>query len=118
MRIIDWSSDVCSSDLLAASADYKHSYPHSWRSTAKVIYRCTPQWFVPKDKVMKHIEPKTTREERRANEGREPNPAAEGLCYPPTLRQGAMPVHAGKRHLHHYGRNSQGTLVQNSPARR
>jgi len=29
--------------LLAASADYKHSYPHSWRSKAKVIYRCTPQ---------------------------------------------------------------------------
>ncbi len=36
--------------LLAASADYKHSYPHSWRSKAKVIYRCTPQWFVPMDK--------------------------------------------------------------------
>ncbi len=38
--------------LLAASADYKHSYPHSWRSKAKVIYRCTPQWFVPMDKAM------------------------------------------------------------------
>ncbi len=35
--------------LVAASADYKHSYPHSWRSKAKVIYRCTPQWFVPMD---------------------------------------------------------------------
>jgi len=33
--------------LIAASADYKHSYPHSWRSKAKVIFRCTPQWFVP-----------------------------------------------------------------------
>ncbi|MBU6252071.1 MAG: isoleucine--tRNA ligase [Alphaproteobacteria bacterium] len=33
--------------LVAASADYKHSYPHSWRSKAKVIFRCTPQWFVP-----------------------------------------------------------------------
>ena len=31
--------------LLAASADYKHSYPHSWRSKAKVISRCTPLWF-------------------------------------------------------------------------
>ncbi|WP_333570496.1 class I tRNA ligase family protein, partial [Sphingorhabdus sp.] len=38
-----------SGGLLAASADYKHSYPHSWRSKAKVIYRCTPQWFVPMD---------------------------------------------------------------------
>ena len=37
--------------LLAASADYKHSYPHSWRSKAKVIYRCTPQWFVPMDQT-------------------------------------------------------------------
>ena len=36
--------------LLSASADYKHSYPHSWRSKAKIIYRCTPQWFVPMDK--------------------------------------------------------------------
>ncbi|MEA3045494.1 MAG: isoleucyl-tRNA synthetase [Sphingomonadales bacterium] len=35
--------------LLAASADFKHSYPHSWRSKAKVIYRCTPQWFIPMD---------------------------------------------------------------------
>ncbi len=36
--------------LLSASQDYRHSYPHSWRSKAKVIYRCTPQWFVPMDR--------------------------------------------------------------------
>jgi isoleucyl-tRNA synthetase len=36
--------------LLAASADFQHSYPHSWRSKARVIYRCTPQWFIPMDK--------------------------------------------------------------------
>ncbi len=35
--------------LLSATADYKHSYPHSWRSKAKLIYRCTPQWFVRMD---------------------------------------------------------------------
>ena len=35
--------------LLAASADYSHSYPHSWRSHAKLIFRATPQWFVPMD---------------------------------------------------------------------
>jgi isoleucyl-tRNA synthetase len=35
--------------LLAASADYKHSYPHSWRSKAKLIFRATPQWFIPMD---------------------------------------------------------------------
>eukprot|EP01035_Chromulina_nebulosa_P035391 gene35392-47565_t len=26
-----------------------HSYPHSWRSKAKVIFRATPQWFIPMD---------------------------------------------------------------------
>jgi isoleucyl-tRNA synthetase len=36
--------------LLSASADFQHSYPHSWRSKAKVIYRCTPQWFIPMDR--------------------------------------------------------------------
>jgi isoleucyl-tRNA synthetase len=36
--------------LLAASADFRHSYPHSWRSKAKVIWRCTPQWFIPMDR--------------------------------------------------------------------
>ncbi|MGE3397285.1 MAG: class I tRNA ligase family protein, partial [Sphingomonas sp.] len=36
--------------LLAASDDFQHSYPHSWRSKAKVIFRCTPQWFIPMDR--------------------------------------------------------------------
>ncbi len=26
-----------------------HSYPHSWRSKAPVIYRATPQWFIRMD---------------------------------------------------------------------
>ena len=39
--------------LLAASADYKHSYPHSWRSKAKLIFRATPQWFIPMDVAVK-----------------------------------------------------------------
>ncbi len=29
-----------------------HSYPHSWRSKAPVIYRNTPQWFVAIDKPL------------------------------------------------------------------
>lgn len=36
--------------LLAASDDFAHSYPHSWRSKAKIIFRATPQWFIPMDK--------------------------------------------------------------------
>ncbi len=38
--------------LLSASDDFAHSYPHSWRSKAKVIYRCTPQWFVRMDEAL------------------------------------------------------------------
>ncbi len=34
----------------------QHSYPHSWRSKAKVIYRCTPQWFVPMDRPIAQLE--------------------------------------------------------------
>ena len=36
--------------LIAASDDFKHSYPHSWRSKAKVIQRATPQWFIAMDR--------------------------------------------------------------------
>jgi isoleucyl-tRNA synthetase len=36
--------------LLSASQDFQHSYPHSWRSKARIIYRCTPQWFIPMDR--------------------------------------------------------------------
>lgn len=37
---------------LFAKAKLKHSYPHSWRSKAPVIYRNTPQWFVAIDKAL------------------------------------------------------------------
>ncbi|WP_273509381.1 class I tRNA ligase family protein, partial [Planktotalea frisia] len=30
----------------------KHSYPHSWRSKAPIIYRNTPQWFAAVDKAV------------------------------------------------------------------
>ncbi len=35
---------------LLARGRLKHSYPHSWRSKAPVIFRNTPQWFIPMDK--------------------------------------------------------------------
>ena len=43
--------------LLSASADFTHSYPHSWCSKAKIIYRCTPQWFVPMDQRAISVHP-------------------------------------------------------------
>ncbi|MDJ0276890.1 isoleucine--tRNA ligase [Sphingomonas sp. 2R-10] len=43
--------------LLAASDDFAHSYPHSWRSKAKVIFRATPQWFIPMDRAAQNVAP-------------------------------------------------------------
>ncbi len=37
---------------LLARGKIKHSYPHSWRSKAPVIYRNTPQWFAAIDRVV------------------------------------------------------------------
>ncbi|MBM7068761.1 isoleucine--tRNA ligase [Actibacterium sp. 188UL27-1] len=37
---------------LLARGRLKHSYPHSWRSKAPVIYRNTPQWFAAIDKPL------------------------------------------------------------------
>ncbi len=34
---------------LLARGTLTHSYPHSWRSKAPVIYRATPQWFIRMD---------------------------------------------------------------------
>ena len=73
--------------LVAASADYTHSYPHSWRSKAKVIFRCTPQWFVP----------------MRDDLG------AEGL------RGKAMKAIAETRFVPEKGRNRIGSMVEGRP---
>lgn len=40
---------ICSLDevgLLFHKTTLTHSYPHSWRSKAPLIYRTTPQWFI------------------------------------------------------------------------
>lgn len=91
--------------LLAASADYKHSYPHSWRSKAKVIYRCTPQWFVPMDKIVDRDTPRCADEAQiRAAQG-------DGE----TLRQTAMRAIADTRFVPSKGRNRIGSMVEGRP---
>ncbi|MCX8515644.1 MAG: class I tRNA ligase family protein, partial [Alphaproteobacteria bacterium] len=37
-------------NALVGIENYKHSYPHSWRSKAPVIFLATPQWFIEMDK--------------------------------------------------------------------
>jgi len=36
-------------DALLATGKITHSYPHSWRSKAPLIFRTTPQWFISMD---------------------------------------------------------------------
>ncbi|OZA08155.1 MAG: isoleucine--tRNA ligase, partial [Rhodobacterales bacterium 17-64-5] len=43
---------LAASGALFAKGKLKHSYPHSWRSKAPLIYRNTPQWFVAIDKPL------------------------------------------------------------------
>ncbi|MDE2560806.1 MAG: isoleucine--tRNA ligase [Sphingomonadales bacterium] len=91
--------------LLAASADYKHSYPHSWRSKAKVIFRCTPQWFVPMDKpIDRQAALCETEADIRAAQG-------EGE----TLRAIAMSEIERVRFVPEKGRNRIGSMVSGRP---
>ncbi|KPF63710.1 isoleucine--tRNA ligase [Porphyrobacter sp. AAP60] len=101
--------------LLAASADYAHSYPHSWRSKAKVIFRCTPQWFVPMDRVMEWIEPKTRAEKGWENEGGAIDPTEETLCASPTLRERAVEEIQRVEFIPEKGRNRIGAMVEGRP---
>jgi isoleucyl-tRNA synthetase len=110
--------------LLAASADYKHSYPHSWRSKAKVIYRCTPQWFVPMDRPLPPLpfrggagggESKTSSQsqamERVDNPHPNPSPEGEGL----TLRHTALTAIEATRWVPEKGRNRINSMVEGRP---
>jgi isoleucyl-tRNA synthetase len=119
--------------LLAASADYRHSYPHSWRSKAKVIFRCTPQWFIAMDKP---IAAEIDREEHRPFvasevEGREAGEAlgartstslgtngdsgSSAGSNGATLRELALDAIAHTRFVPEKGRNRIGTMVAGRP---
>ncbi|HMI40023.1 MAG TPA: isoleucine--tRNA ligase, partial [Sphingomicrobium sp.] len=94
--------------LLAASDDYKHSYPHSWRSKAKVIYRCTPQWFIAMDRPLPDWHCESFAEQRWDNEG-------GAIERQPTLRQVAMKAIADTRFVPEKGRNRLGSMVEQRP---
>ncbi|WP_379548672.1 isoleucine--tRNA ligase [Qipengyuania sp. DSG2-2] len=101
--------------LLSASADYAHSYPHSWRSKAKVVYRCTPQWFIAIDETLEHITPKTQAEKGWEGEGGAIDPADETLCASPTLRERALSEIERVRFVPEKGRNRLRSMVEGRP---
>ncbi|WCT72568.1 isoleucine--tRNA ligase [Sphingomonas naphthae] len=108
--------------LLAASADFQHSYPHSWRSKAKVIFRATPQWFIAMDKALKP----SPLPGRGLGEGPSPDTASlEGQALSPTLspegereftlRQTALAAIDATRFVPEKGRNRIGSMVAGRP---
>jgi len=75
---------------LLAKGTLRHSYPHSWRSKAPVIFRATPQWFVAIDKKM---------------------PEFGG----DTLRQRALKAIADTKWIPAQGQNRIGSMVEGRP---
>ncbi|MXP10954.1 isoleucine--tRNA ligase [Pseudoblastomonas halimionae] len=112
--------------LLSASADYQHSYPHSWRSKAKVIYRCTPQWFIGMDG---DLTPSLLQGRGRSDEVAEgvgePGEASPASPHPPTpspegegentLRSIAMSEIGRVRFVPEKGRRRIGSMVADRP---
>lgn len=78
-------NDLRAAGALLSAGPFAHSYPHSWRSKKKVIFRCTPQWFVPMDQG-DH-----------------------------TLRQKAVAAIAATRFTPDKGRNRIGAMVEGRP---
>jgi len=54
--------ELIAAGALLAKGSLRHSYPHSWRSKAPVIFRNTPQWFAAIDKPFEGSNGKTLRE--------------------------------------------------------
>jgi len=119
--------------LLSASHDLNHSYPHSWRSKAKVIYRCTPQWFIGMDRPLPVEHCESFAEQRWDNEGGAQigvTPAEAGVSgqEDAAANHAGMPASAGMtlrwlaerslaetRFVPEKGRNRIGSMVDQRP---
>ena len=101
-------ADLREAGALLAASDFRHSYPHSWRSKARVIYRCTPQWFIGMDAPLTDEHCETLAERRWDNEG-------GALGQGPSLRQLALRAIAATRFVPEKGRNRIGSMVADRP---
>ncbi|MBW8745131.1 MAG: isoleucine--tRNA ligase, partial [Sphingomonas sp.] len=109
--------------LLAASADYPHSYPHSWRSKAKVIFRATPQWFIAMDKgIAEEIDQASVTPAKAGVSGDSVQPpempASAGMTESgngATLRELALDAIGRTRFVPEKGRNRIHAMVEGRP---
>lgn len=121
-------NDLRAAGALLSAGPFQHSYPHSWRSKKKVIFRCTPQWFVPMDKPLpsrsaslafgsgeglgvgpSHVNDTSVPE--TAFPTPDPSPEGEGK----TLRQTALAALAATHFTPEKGRNRIGSMVEGRP---
>ena len=90
----------------------RHSYPHSWRSKAKLIFRATPQWFIAMDRPLAPpppppFPPPFTGEGDRA--------AVEGAGSRATLRTRALAAIDATDFFPEKGRNRLRAMVEGRP---
>jgi isoleucyl-tRNA synthetase len=95
---------------LLSAGDFKHSYPHSWRSKARIIYRCTPQWFIPMDRPQLGKEPLPVVEA-----GAEGDTPGHAQGNGPTLRQIALDAIERTRWVPARSRNRIHAMVSDRP---
>jgi isoleucyl-tRNA synthetase len=102
-------SDLREAGALLSAGEFRHSYPHSWRSKARVIYRCTPQWFVAMDRPLSVVPAQagTSGGQGETTEA----PASAGA----TLRDLALQAIADTRFVPDKGRNRIGSMVEGRP---
>jgi len=106
-------SDLREAGALLSAAPFPHSYPHSWRSKAKLIYRCTPQWFVSMDKeIPRRPEPVEGLPFSSDVDKKDSPSTGSGLR---TLRETAVAAIAATRFVPEKGRNRLGSMVEGRP---
>ena len=135
-------ADLREAGALLAASDFRHSYPHSWRSKARVIYRCTPQWFIGMDSPLPSREREGPAAQQWEGEGvSDPSPRSAVAESPspsrgdgqkeralsrwenegghiepdPTLRHLATQAIAATRFVPEKGRNRIGSMVADRP---
>jgi isoleucyl-tRNA synthetase len=106
-------SDLREAGALLAASDFRHSYPHSWRSKAKVIYRCTPQWFIAMDRALSGRT--STSLGTNGDEGGSQNSFVPSEVEGRTLRQTALQAIADTRFVPDKGRKRIGSMVEGRP---
>jgi len=111
--------------LLAASDDFRHSYPHSWRSKAKIIFRCTPQWFIPMDATVQRPSTSLGTNEAGAGDGQQAGGAQDSFVPSevegrtsdarPTLRNTALAAIEETRWVPERSKNRIRAMVEGRP---